>query len=389
MEMAGVVLDSSWLNELSTKAGREISTIEKKIFENAGKKFNVSSPIQLREVLFDELKIPTTEIRKKGKTGAISTAATELEKLRGLHPIVDLIFDYRELTKLKSTYLDALPELVSKADGRIHTSFNQTIAATGRLSSSDPNLQNIPIRTELGRQVRKAFVAQKGFVLASLDYSQIELRIAASLSKDPEMIKIFKDNKDFHSATAAKIFNVGEKDVTPSQRRDAKTINFSVLYGVSAFGLSERTEMGRVEAGEFIKKYYKVFGKLKEYIDETIDTVHKQGFVTNPLGRLRYFPEINSSNFGVRAAAERAAFNMPLQSLAADIIKMAMIKIDDLCNDECRMLLQVHDELVFEIKKGSENLYVPKIKLIMESVYDLGLPLVAESKLGNDWLEME
>jgi DNA polymerase I len=390
VEEAGVKLDVKWLKSLNDETEKQLVKLEKAIYEQSGRKFNISSPIQLREVLFEELKIPTTELKKKGKTGALSTAATELEKLRGLHPIVDFIFNFRELSKLKSTYLDALPELVSKTDKRLHTSYTQTVAATGRLSSSDPNLQNIPVRTELGRRVRKAFVAEPGFVLASLDYSQIELRIAASLSGDPEMVKIFKSGKDFHAATAARLFNVMESGVSFEQRRDAKTINFSVLYGVSAFGLSERSEMDRAAASEFIKRYYQVFGKLKKYIDSTIESVRQKGFATNPLGRLRQFPDIQASNFSVRAAAERAAFNMPIQSLAADILKMAMIEVNNkVVNDDCRMVLTVHDELVFEIKKGKESECIPKIKKIMESVYALKVPLVVEAKVGQNWMEME
>lgn len=390
IEQQGVILDTPWLAQLSKEAMGEISKLEKNIYKLAGREFNISSPIQLREILFDELKIPTTEIRKRGKSGAISTAATELEKLRGLHPIVDHIFDYREITKLKSTYLDALPDLVSPIDKRLHTTYSQTVAATGRLSSSDPNLQNIPVRTELGRQVRKAFVAEDGFVLASLDYSQIELRIAASLSGDPEMINIFKSGKDFHAATAARIFKVMESAVTFEQRRDAKTINFSVLYGVSAFGLSERSEMGRAEAQEFIKRYFQVFGKLKKFIDDIINQAHVDGFVKNALGRVRHFPDINASNFSVRTAAERAAFNMPIQSLAADVLKLAMIEIHHSVLDQnCRMVLTVHDELVFEIKKGKEKEYLPKIKQIMENAYKLKVPLNVEAKIGQNWLDME
>ncbi len=389
MEEVGVRLDGKYINKLADATGQKIQELEKKIHKLAGYEFNISSPTQLREALFEKLQIPTTELKKKGKAGGLSTAATELEKLRGLHPIIDLVFEYRELTKLKSTYLDALPEQVSITDKRLHTSYSQTIAATGRLSSNDPNLQNIPIRTETGRQTRKGFVADAGFVMASIDYSQIELRIAASISGDPEMMKIFKSGKDFHQATAARIFNVMESSVTGDQRRAAKTINFSVLYGVSAFGLSERSDMGRAEAGEFIKKYYQVFAKLKKYIDDTIDKVHKDAYVKNLLGRMRQFPEINSSNFAVRAGAERAAFNMPIQSMNADIIKMAMIEIDKHLNDDCRMLLQVHDELVFEIKKGKEKEWVKKIKEIMESAYKLKVPIVAEAKVGPNWLEME
>ncbi|HYC80076.1 MAG TPA: DNA polymerase I [Candidatus Binatia bacterium] len=390
MEELGVVLDVKYLNKLSDTIGKQIDSLEKKIHKLAGYEFNISSPVQLRDALFGKLQIPTTELRKRGKSGGLSTAAGELEKLRGLHPVIDHVFEYRELTKLKSTYLDALPELVSKLDKRLHTTYNQTIAATGRLSSIDPNLQNIPIRTELGRSIRKGFVAAPGYVLASIDYSQIELRIAASLSGDPEMIKIFKSGKDFHMATAARIFGVMESSVTPDQRRAAKTINFSVLYGVSAFGLSERSDMGRAEAGDFIKRYYQVFAKLKQYIDNTIEKAHKDGFVTNAIGRIRYFPEINASNFAIRAGAERAAFNMPIQSMNADIIKMAMREIDEkLVNGDVRMLLQVHDELVFEIKKGREKDVVKKIKEIMESSYKLKVPIVAEAKIGQNWLEME
>lgn len=390
MEILGVQLDVKFLKDLSVKTGKKIDQLEKKIHELVGYEFNISSPVQLRDALFNKLQIPTTDLRKRGKTGGLSTAAGELEKLRGIHPVIELIFDYRELTKLKSTYLDALPELVSKLDKRLHTTYNQTIAATGRLSSIDPNLQNIPIRTETGRAIRKGFVADKGYVLASIDYSQIELRIAASLSGDPEMVKIFKSGKDFHVATAARLFNVMESNVSFEQRRDAKTINFSVLYGVSAFGLSERSEMGRAEAGDFIKRYYQVFSKLKKYIDDTIEKVHDQGYITNAMGRIRYFPEINASNFAVRAGAERAAFNMPIQSMNADIIKMAMIEIEKkVLSEDCRMLLQVHDELVFEIKKGKEKEYVKKIKDIMESAYKLKVPIVAEAKVGQNWLEME
>jgi DNA polymerase-1 len=390
MEEYGVQLDVKFLKDLSSKTGKQIKDLEKKIHKIVGYEFNISSPAQLRDALFGKLQIPVTELKKRGKAGGLSTAAAELEKLRHLHPVIDLVFEYRELTKLKSTYLDALPELVSEKDKRLHTTYNQTIAATGRLSSINPNLQNIPIRTDLGRSIRKGFVAAQGYTLASIDYSQIELRIAASLTGDPEMVKIFKSAKDFHLATAARIFNVMESQVTPSQRRDAKTINFSVLYGVSAFGLSERSSMGRAEAGDFIKRYYQVFAKLKEYIDKTIEKAHKDGFVRNPIGRIRYFSEINASNFAIRAGAERASFNMPIQSLQADIIKMAMLEIHkNVLSNDCRMLLQVHDELVFEIKKGKEKEHVKKIKEIMESAYKLKVPIVAEAKIGKDWYEME
>lgn len=387
MHERGIKLDVAWLAELSKKLGKRINQLIKEIHKLAGVEFNISSPKQLSEVLFEKLQIPTENLKKNKKSGGISTAAGELEKMRGLHPIIELIFEYRELTKLKSTYVDALPELVGQ-DGRVHTTYSQTIAATGRLSSINPNLQNIPIRTELGNEVRKAFIADKGRVLLSLDYSQIELRIAASLSGDEEMTKIFKSGGDFHTATAARIFNVDEDKVTPTQRRDAKTINFSVLYGVSAFGLSSRSEMSHAEATEHIKSYFTVFHKLKQYIDETIQTTKAQGFIRNSLGRIRYFPEILSPNFAVRGAAERQAFNMPLQSLAADIIKMAMIEIEKKY-PEARMLLSVHDELVFEVEKDQVEKFAGPIKKIMESVYKLKVPVVVEAKAGENWTEME
>ncbi|HEX9503476.1 MAG TPA: DNA polymerase I [Patescibacteria group bacterium] len=387
MQERGIKLDLEWLADLSKKLDKRIKQLIKEIHKQAGMEFNISSPKQLSEVLFEKLKIPTDNLKKNKKSGGISTAAGELEKMRGLHPVIDLIFEYREFTKLKSTYVDALPELVAK-DGRVHTTYSQTISASGRLSSLNPNLQNIPIRTELGNEVRKAFVANKGKVLLSLDYSQIELRIAASLSEDPEMIKVFTSDTDFHKATAARIFNIPEEKVTPNQRRDAKTINFSVLYGVSAFGLSSRSNMSRMEAAEHIKNYYEAFAKLKKYIDGLIKQVHEQKFVRNPLGRVRYFPEIDAPNFAIRGAAERAAVNMPIQSLAADIIKLAMIEIDKKYPD-LRMLLTVHDELVFEVDKKDAAEYAKKIKAIMESVYKLKVPLEVDAKVGDNWSEME
>ncbi|HTL39357.1 MAG TPA: DNA polymerase [Methylomirabilota bacterium] len=383
----GIKLDLPWLKALSKKLGQRVEELTKQIHKEAKTDFNIASPIQLREVLFEKLKIPTDNIKKTGKTKALSTGAEQLEKLRGLHPIIELIFEYRELTKLKSTYIDSLPELVG-TDGRIHTTYNQTISAHGRLSSVNPNLQNIPIKTELGNEVRKAFIADPGEVLLSLDYSQIELRIAASLSGDPEMMKIFNSGEDFHSATASRIFGVPESEVTPSQRRDAKTINFSILYGVSAFGLSERSDMERGEAAEYIKKYYEAFPQLKAYISGLIQMVHTDGFMTNSLGRIRYFPEVHNSNFAVRSGAERAAVNMPLQSLAADMMKMAILKVDEKYPD-LKMMLSVHDELVFEVKKGEEKAWAEKIKPIMEEIYKLKVPVLVEAKAGPNWSEME
>ena len=388
MTKLGVRIDLPALGSLSKKLQSQIEKLTKEIHKQAKGEFNIASPKQLQEVLFEKLQIPTTNVKKNKKSGGISTAAGELEKMKELHPIIDLILEYRELSKLKSTYIDALPLLVAE-DGRVHTTYSQTTAATGRLSSNNPNLQNIPIRTELGREVRKAFIAEKGFKLVSIDYSQIELRIAASLSNDPEMIKIFKSGKDFHLATAARIFNVMESQVTPEQRRDAKTINFSVLYGVSAFGLSSRSAMGHAEAADFIKRYYQVFAGLKKYIDQQIKLAHENEYTVNLLGRVRYYPEINSANFAVRGAAERQAVNAPIQSLQADIIKMAMIEIaKKITNEDCRMLLQVHDELVFEIKEDKVKDYPPKIKEVMESVFKLKVPVLAEVKVGDNWQDM-
>ncbi len=387
MQKRGVKLDLPWMIALNKKLTKRIEELTKLIHKEAKGEFNIASPIQLREILFEKLKIPTDNIKKTGKTKALSTGAEQLEKLRGLHPIIDLIFEYRELTKLKSTYVDTLPQLASK-DGRIHTTYNQTISAHGRLSSLNPNLQNIPIKTDLGNEVRKAFVPDKGKSLLSLDYSQIELRIAASLSGDPEMVKIFKSGGDYHTGTAARIFGVAEDKVSPRQRRDAKTINFSILYGVSAFGLSERSEMSREEASEHIKKYYETFAQLKAYIAGLIQMAHQDGFMTNPLGRIRYFPDIHASNFAIRSGAERQAVNMPIQSLAADMMKMAMIEIDKKF-PKLEMLLTVHDELVFEVPEGSEKDWAKKLKPIMESVYKLKVPVVVEAKFGPNWSEME
>lgn len=382
MEYQGIRLDAEVLEKLSKEGRAEIAKLEKKIYKLAGKEFNIGSPIQLKEILFERLHIPTEEL-KKGKTG-LSTAATELEKLRGLHPIIELLFEWRELTKLENTYLDALPKLVNPATGRVHTSFNQTIAATGRLSSSDPNLQNIPIRTALGRKVRRAFIAAKHYKLVAADYSQIELRVAAHLSGDKKMIKVFREGGDIHEATARAI---------GVDRRAAKVINFGVLYGLSAYGLTSRIPgVSREEAHKFIEKYKAAYTTLWEYLEDVIDKTRQKGFVENELGRIRKLPEINSSQFQVRSAAERAALNMPLQSLAADIIKMAMNKLaerDLTSGRDCRLLLQVHDELVFEIAENKVKEFVPQILKIMEGVYKLKVLLVASAKVGDNWEKMQ
>jgi DNA polymerase-1 len=403
MEYWGVKIAPKVLKKLSQEASEEIKKIEGKIYRLAGGEFNIGSPIQLKQILFEKLGIPSEEL-KKGKTG-LSTAAAELEKLRGLHPIIDLIFEWRELTKLQNTYLDALPELINKETGRVHTSFNQTIAATGRLSSSDPNLQNIPVRTEMGRKTRRAFVAEKGYKLVSIDYSQIELRLAAHLSGDRKMIEVFQKGGDIHEATAREIFDLslpsherwggdgGGVAVSPEMRRAAKTINFGVLYGLSAYGLKSRIPgVSQGEAQDFIDKYFDTYRGLTKYLEEIIAGTRRLGYVKNELGRIRYLSEIKSSQWQVRSAAERAAINMPFQSLSADIIKMAMNKLReaDLTNKEdCRLLLQVHDELVYEIAEGKIDEYIPKIVKIMQEIYKLKVPLVVEAKAGENWEEME
>ena len=392
MEYRGIKVDAKHLGGLSKTAEKEIEKLQKHIWKLSGGEFNIGSPIQLKEVLFEKLKIPTENL-KKGKTG-LSTAATELEKLRDLHPIVALIFDWRELTKLKNTYLDTLPNLINPATGRVHTSYSQTIAATGRLSSSDPNLQNIPVRTEFGRGIRKAFVAEEGFTLLAIDYSQIELRLAAHLSKDKKMMEAFKNGDDIHTATAMEIFGVKDpRKVTELQRRSAKTINFGVLYGLSAYGLTSRIPgVSQGEAQDFIDKYFATYSGLTKYLEEVVAEVRRKGYVKNELGRVRYFPEISSSQFQVRSAAERAAINMPFQSLSADIIKMAMNKLSEqgLTNEEdCRLLLQVHDELLFEVKKDKVEKYAREIAKIMTSVYKLSVPIEVEAKSGHNWEEMQ
>ncbi len=396
MERVGIKVDTGLLKEQSHEAEKSIFALEKDIYKLAGEEFNINSPKQLKEILFDKLHI-STEGNRKTKTG-FSTAAGELEKMLGVHPIVEKIMEYRELSKLQSTYLLALPEMVNKKTGRIHTSYNQTIAATGRLSSVDPNLQNIPVRSNrLGLEVRQAFVAEQGYKLLSLDYSQIELRIVAHLSQDENMMGVFERGEDIHDNTAREIFNVTSTNVTKDMRRQAKTINFGILYGLSAFGLSYRIqELAHVDAKEYIEKYFKAYPQVKEYIEQIKREVNEQGFVTNELGRKRRFPEIKSSQFFIRQAAERAAVNFPIQSLAADVIKVAMINIAkelqetrDKRQEECKMLLQVHDELVFEVREDKVQDYINLIKPLMETAIKLSVPITVEAKVGNNWGEME
>jgi len=385
MEERGIKIDKKYLRELSRKAEQKIKRIKNRIYGIAKEKFNINSTPQLRAVLFDKLQIEAQDVRRT-KTG-LSTAASELTKMRGRHKIIDLIFNYRELTKLKNTYLDTLPKLAAR-DGRVHTSFNQTITATGRLSSSNPNLQNIPIRTEIGNKIRKGFVAERGNLFLSVDYSQIELRVVAHLAGDKKMISAFKHHKDIHTATAAEIFEVDESNVTKIMRRVAKVVNFGVLYGLSGFGMSERIQISREEANKFIKKYFRRYPEIKKYVEEAKRRARKRGFAETIFGRRRLLPEINSGVFQMRSAAERMAVNMPVQGTAADIIKIAMARIAKevgLKNKDCKLLLQVHDELLFEVKREKIKPSAEKIKSIMEGVVKLKVPLKVDLLVGRTW----
>jgi len=385
MEKNGIKVDKEKLDGLSVDFGRRLRKIDKEIRELAGEEFNIDSPQQLKTILYDKMGLkPASGRIRRGKTG-LSTAASELEKLAGGHPIVDLIFEHRELAKLKNTYIDALPKLLDKA-GRAHTSFNQTITSTGRLSSSNPNLQNIPIKTELGRQIREAFAAERGNILVSLDYSQIELRLAAVLAGERHMLNAFFRGDDIHRQTAAEIFNLPAEGVTKEMRSRAKTINFGVLYGMGAAGLAAATKMTRTEAEDFLTRYYAGHPAIMEYVERTKALAHKIGYVETLFGRRRYLPEIRSHIEPIRAAAERMAINMPIQGTAADIIKMAMIEIDkNICSKDIKIVLQVHDELVFEVKKGTEKQAARDIREIMENIYKFEVPLKVEVEIGERW----
>lgn len=386
MEHNGIKIDTKFISEMSEELNSKIANLEKEIYKAIGYEFNINSTQQLSSVLFEVLKLPTNEV-KKTKTG-ISTAAGELEKLKGAHPVIDFILEYRELMKLKTTYVDALPELINKKTNRVHTNFNQAITATGRLSSSNPNLQNIPIRGDYGGQIRKSFVANAGLSLLCVDYSQIELRIIASLSEDERMMKAFEDDGDIHLSTASEIFGVSADKVTKQMRRSAKTINFGIIYGMSSYGLSGGLGISHEEAREYIEKYFNLHHGIKRYIDETIEKAREQGYVETLFGRKRPIAEINSSVFNVRATAERMAINMPVQGTAADLIKQAMIKISDklqVTSDKAKMLLQVHDELVFEVPKEEVKKVGKLVKDIMENVYEFKVPIKVDLSVGDNW----
>ncbi len=389
MEMEGINLDTKFLMSLSGELENDIRNLESKIYEEAGEEFNIASPKQLGEILFEKLKL--VDKPKKTRTGQYSTAEDVLSYLAKDHQIIRDVLEFRGLTKLKSTYVDALPEQVAPSTGRVHTDYMQTVAATGRLSSNNPNLQNIPIRTERGRQVRKAFIPRnQDYTLLAADYSQIELRIIAALSEETNMIEAFKKGEDIHASTASKVFNVPLGEVTREQRGNAKTVNFGIIYGVSAFGLSNQTNLSRTEAKELIDTYYKTYPKLRNYISEQIDFARDNGYVQTVMGRRRYLKDINSGNAVVRGAAERNAVNAPIQGSAADIIKVAMINIHQKLEQgdyKTKMLLQVHDELVFDVYKPELEELKGVIKTEMENAYELAVPLVVDLGLGNNWLE--
>ena len=389
MELEGINLDKDFLNSLAEALNNDIKTLETKIYESAGEEFNIASPKQLGIILFEKLKL--VDKPKKTKTGQYATGEDILSYLAKDHEIIQNILDYRGLAKLKSTYVDALPLQVEEITGRVHTDYMQTVAATGRLSSNNPNLQNIPIRTERGRQVRKAFVPRnEEYILLAADYSQIELRIIAALSKEDNMITAFKNGEDIHASTAANVFNVPLKDVTREQRSNAKTVNFGIIYGVSAFGLSNQTDLNRTEAKELIETYYETYPKLKQYISDQIHFARENGYVQTVLGRRRYLKDINSRNAVVRGAAERNAVNAPIQGSAADIIKIAMIHIHNKLkegNYKTKMLLQVHDELVFDVYKSELEAIKTLVKTEMENAFALEVPLDVDMDTGLNWLE--
>ena len=389
METEGINLDVNFLKNLSKKTTEELNEITKKIFELSGEEFNISSPKQLGEILFEKMKI--SDKPKKTKTGQYSTSEEVLTELASKNDIVKLVLEYRSISKLLNTYIDSLPKQLHKSTNRIHTEYVQTVASTGRLSSINPNLQNIPIRTSRGKEIRKAFIAKnKDYFLMAADYSQIELRIIASLSEEENMINAFKNKEDIHSSTAAAVFNVPINKVTKEQRSNAKVVNFGIIYGVSAFGLSNQTNLNRKESKELIEKYFEKYPKLKHYMNNQISFARDNGFVETILGRRRYLKDINSQNSIVRGAAERNAINAPIQGSAADIIKIAMINIQNKLssgNYSSKMLLQVHDELVFDVFKPELNEIINLTRNEMEQAYKINVPLTVDINYGLNWLE--
>ena len=389
MEATGVKLDTEALKQSSEVLSQQLIALEQSIYELAGQTFNINSTKQVGEILFDKLKLD--EKAKKTKTGGYSTSEEVLEKIRGKHPIVGKLLEYRGIKKLLSTYIDALPALIHPETGKIHTSFNQAVTATGRLSSTNPNLQNIPVRDELGREIRKAFIADDDdCIFFSADYSQIELRLMAHLSNDPHMVEAFCSGADIHAATAAKIYGIPVEEVTSDMRRKAKTANFGIIYGISVFGLAERLGIPRAESKELIDGYFQTYPRVKEYMEESIRVAKEKGYVETLFKRKRFLPDINSHNAVVRGYAERNAINAPIQGSAADIIKLAMIHIHQQFEAEhlkSRMILQVHDELNFNVRKEEFDRVKEIVLDCMEHVLQLRVPLIADCGEGKNWLE--
>jgi DNA polymerase I len=389
MERHGIRVDPAALAVMSASMENDIRSFERQIWDLAGMEFNINSPPQLAEILFDKLNLDVSA--KRGRSKSRSTAADVLTQLALVHELPKKVLDYRELAKLKSTYVDALPPLIDPATGRLHTRFNQTGTATGRLSSSDPNLQNIPVRTELSRQIRAAFVAEPGWILFSADYSQIELRVLAHFSEDPVLVEAFRAGQDIHSRTAQEVFGVGPLLQSPEHRRAAKVINFGIIYGLSPFGLAQNLQIDQKEAARFIAAYFERYRGVKEYLDRSLDEVRRTGFTRTLLGRRRPIPEISSSQFNLRGLAERTALNTPLQGTAADLIKLAMIAIDRKLAERqmrSRMILQVHDELLFEVPPEELDCLREIVRPAMEQVYPLRVPLVVDMKAGSNWRDM-
>ena len=389
MEMNGVLVDRTLLIEMSASLNAEMQKLEAEIYSDVGHQFNINSPQQLSSVLFTELKLDT-KVRRKTQSG-FSTDAATLETLKGAHPVIEKILQYRQLSKLKSTYADALPQLVNPHTGRVHTSYNQTGTVTGRLSSSEPNLQNLPVRGEIGAKIRQAIIAQPGWMLLSADYSQIDLRVLAHISQDTELINTFLRDEDVHTHTASEVFGVPDAEVTPQMRRAAKTINFGVIYGMSGYGLQQATDLSREEAELFINTYFSRYPGVRQYIETTKKKAAELGYVQTLLGRRRYIPEINSTNRLAREAAERMAINMPIQGTSADIIKIAMVNLDsEMVKRKLQtlMILQVHDELVFEVPPEEMEMMNKLVEEIMPAAMKLSVPLKVEIKTGKNWGEM-
>ena len=390
MEHAGIRVDPQALETMSQAMEKEVRRLEKEIWELAGAEFNVNSPTQLAEILFDKLNLQAPFRRGRGRVR--STAADILEDLASQHPLPAKIIEYREIAKLKSTYVDSLPKLIRRETGRLHTSFSQTGTATGRLSSSDPNLQNIPIRTELGRQIRAAFVAEPGKVLLAADYSQIELRVMAHFSNDPVLIEAFRNGEDIHARTAQEVFGVGPLAQTAEHRRASKAINYGIIYGLSPFGLAQQLGIPQKEAAQFIGAYFGRYGGVKKYLDNVLAETRKSGVAKTLFGRIRPIPEINSPQVQLRNFAERTALNSPLQGTAADLIKLAMIAIDRRLAEEkyeAKMILQVHDELLFEAPASESAALAKLVTEEMENVHKLAVPLVVEVCAGSNWRDMD